>query len=233
MQVKKYRLAEQCFLVQGAKAVTETLASEFRVITLCGTDAFLRTLKSTAKIKEVIETSEKELTSLGSVEANHGALAVVEMKSLGKPSISPHVFTLVLDDIRDPGNLGTIIRTADWYGVKRIIASEGTADVYNPKVINASMGSFLRVDVHYVALETVLMNLSMPVYGAFLDGKNVHEIDFGKEGVLVIGNESHGISQAVAQAVTHRITIPRFGEAESLNASLATAIILDNIRRSL
>ncbi|MFN7330850.1 MAG: RNA methyltransferase [Bacteroidota bacterium] len=140
-------------------------------------------------------------------------------------------FALLLDDIRDPGNLGTIIRTADWYGVKKIIASEETADFYNPKVVHATMGSFCRVQIFYTSLLQSLSDASQPVYGAFLDGDNVHDIEFSKSGLLVIGNEAQGISKAVEKKVTQRITIPKRGGAESLNASGATAINLDNVFR--
>ena len=233
LQVKKYRLAEQCFLVQGAKAVKETLSSDYKIHTLAGTTEFFGSLSATSMshVKEILEVSEKELTSLGSVEANNSALAVVQMKAPHKPVLSPNEFALVLDDIRDPGNLGTIIRTADWYGLKNIIASPETTDVYSPKVINATMGSFLRVSVFYSALDNFLANTSLPVYGTFLTGENVHAVNFEKGGLIVVGNESKGISPTVEKMVTHRITIPRMGAAESLNASTATAIVLDNLRR--
>lgn len=231
MQVKKYRLAEQCFIVQGAKAVQETLQSNHEVLMLLGTENFLSTLPSIRKAKEVLVTTERELAGLGSMESNTTAMAVVRMKVNVLPKLSPDAFTLMLDDIRDPGNLGTIIRTADWYGVKNIIVSPETTDQYSPKVINATMGSFLRVHVSQVPLDSVLKESGLPVIGAFLDGENVRTAKFGKGGILVVGNESKGISKEVEKLVTHRITIPRIGAAESLNASVATAVILDNIRR--
>ena len=231
LQVKKYRLAEQCFLVQGAKAVKETLTSDYRVITLCGTGSFLRDTMNSGKAQEVIEVSEKELTALGSVDVNTSALAIVQFKSPRKPLITHDSFTLVLDDIRDPGNLGTIIRTADWYGLTTILASQETTDMYSPKVINATMGSFLRVAVHYDSLPAVLATVDVPVYGTFLDGENVHTTNFEGGGLIIIGNESRGISPEVERFVTRRITIPRMVIAESLNASVATGIVLDNIRR--
>lgn len=232
LQVKKYRLAEQCFLVQGAKAVNEVLASDYTVELLVGTASFLQGASQARKAKEVSEATESELTALGSVETNSSALAVVRMKPPSRPVIPKDNFTLVLDDIRDPGNLGTIIRTADWYGIATILASDETADWYNPKVINATMGSFLRVEVHYGSLDEWLAAADLPVYGTFLDGQDVHTINFGKGGLIVIGNESRGISPEVEKRVTQRITIPRIGKAESLNASVATAIVLDNLRRS-
>lgn len=232
LQVKKYRLAEQCFLVQGAKAVNEVLASDYTVELLVGTASFLQGASQARKAKEVSEATESELTALGSVETNSSALAVVRMKPPSRPVIPKDNFTLVLDDIRDPGNLGTIIRTADWYGIATILASDETADWYNPKVINATMGSFLRVEVHYGSLDEWLASADLPVYGTFLDGQDVHTINFGKGGLIVIGNESRGISAEVEKRVTQRITIPRIGKAESLNASVATAIVLDNLHRS-
>ncbi len=233
LQVKKYRQAEQCFIVQGGKAVKESLASGFKVQTLLCTDEFLNGLDKNlaSQAGEMIVVSEKDLTSIGSVESNNAALAVVAMKPNRSPQIPLSEFILVLDDIRDPGNLGTIIRTADWYGIRNIVASPETTDIYNPKVISASMGSFLRVEVYYTALPEFLAKLSSPVYGALLKGENVHKLNFEKIGALVIGNESNGISPAVEKLVTHRVTVPRFGGAESLNASTATAVILDNIRR--
>ena len=233
LQVKKYRQAEQCFLIQGAKAVHETLASDFEILTLLGTNEFLNSIDTTilGKVKEIIEVSEKELTAVGSVETNNSTLAVVRMPAQRKPELSPADFSLVLDDIRDPGNLGTIIRTAEWYGIKNIIASPETTDQYNPKVISATMGSFLRLSVYYTGLVEFLKNVSMPVYGTFLTGENIHTVTFVTGALIVIGNESKGISSSVEKFITHRITIPRYGNAESLNASTATAIVLDNLRR--
>lgn len=210
----------------------EVLASDYSVALLCGTEVFLRGCRHADRAREVVETSEKQLSALGSVETNNAALAVVRMKPATEPRITADTFSLVLDDIRDPGNLGTIIRTADWYGIRQVVASEETADVYNPKVINATMGSFLRVSVHYVALENFLSTVKVPVYGTFLEGEDIHRVPFGKGGLLVIGNESRGISPGVSRLVTKKVTIPRYGQAESLNASVATAVLLDNLKRS-
>jgi TrmH family RNA methyltransferase len=234
LQVKKYRQAEQCFIVQGGKAVKETLASGFTVRTLLGTEGFLNDLDPhlTKQAGEIFVVKEDELTSIGSVESNNAALAVVAMGTSRAPKTPLDEFILVLDDIRDPGNLGTIIRTADWYGIRHIVASPESTDFYNPKVISATMGSFLRVEVFYTPLPGFLANLSSPVYGALLKGENVHNLKFARTGALVIGNESNGISSAVEKLVTHRVTIPKFGGAESLNASTATAVILDNLRRN-
>jgi RNA methyltransferase, TrmH family len=144
--------------------------------------------------------------------------------------VSEHEFALVLDDIRDPGNLGTIIRTADWYGIQKIIASEETADYYNPKVISATMGSFTRVSVFYTDLATYLGQHHHRVFGAYLEGQDIHKVDFGTSGLVLIGNEARGISPSLSRFVTDKITIPKYGKAESLNAAIATAIICDQVR---
>jgi len=233
LQVKKYRLAEQSFIVQGAKAVRETLSSAFVVNILAATPEFLSSLSPDLlrRANEVIEVTESELSALGSVETNAAALAVVKMRKALPPSLGPDEYGLILDDIRDPGNLGTIIRTADWYGIKQIIASPETADCYNPKVISATMGSFLRVNLNYQPLVPFVKQNKLPVFGAFLDGMDVHAFHFPKSGWIAMGNESHGISAELSKHIDQRLTIPRYGQAESLNASVATAIILDNLRR--
>lgn len=139
-------------------------------------------------------------------------------------------WTLVLDGIRDPGNLGAIIRIADWFGFTQLVVSTDTVDLYNPKVIQATMGSFLRVSVVYQELSTFLAESSVPIYGAILGGQQLHEVTPGKQGILVIGSESHGIRQEVLQLVSHPVMIPRYGGAESLNASVATGILAHWIR---
>ncbi|MCI0750809.1 MAG: RNA methyltransferase [Flammeovirgaceae bacterium] len=231
LQIKKYRKEEQCFLVEGAKSVSEVLASDFEVITVVGTSEYLSSVKS-KKTLELIEANERELSGMGEYSTNNSALAVVRMKPNRPLTIQDHEYALALDDIRDPGNLGTIIRTADWYGINKIIASEETADFYNPKVIAATMGSFCRVRFHYTRLPEFIGKVKVPVLGTFLDGENVHQFKFGKSGLIVIGNESNGISKEVEKLITHRLTIPKYGEAESLNAAIATAVICDNLRSS-
>jgi TrmH family RNA methyltransferase len=231
LQVKKYRKQEQCFIVEGAKSVQELLRSDFETVMLLGTPEFLSSTKIASNF-QVEEVAEKELERLGEFQTSTSALAVVKMKPNGPLMCTSNEFVLVLDDIRDPGNLGTIIRTADWYGIFKVIASQETADFYNPKVISATMGSFTRTQIYYTDLSEFLEKVEgQPVYGAFLDGQNIHQMKFNKGGLVVIGNESRGISESVEKLVTDKITIPRFGESESLNAAIATAVILDNIRR--
>jgi TrmH family RNA methyltransferase len=233
LQVKKYRKQEQSFVVEGTKSVVELLNSDFEVLWLAGTHDFLR--QNTNRLEgiraEIVEAADHELIAAGSFQSNDGALAVGRMRVNTEFPIVDE-FALVLDDIRDPGNLGTIIRTADWYGITKIIASEETADFYNPKVLSATMGSFSRVSMYYASLDAYLSKTDLPVYGAFLDGTDVHKLKFEGGGLIVIGNESNGISQAVEKLITQKITIPRIGNAESLNAAIATGIILDVISQS-
>jgi len=238
---KKYRQQHGAFLVEGAKSVQEVLQSTFRVSLLVATEAFYKEnahLTDRQRIPVEI-ASPAELERIGTLESNNAALAVVSTMENQPLLAEPGEMALVLDDIRDPGNLGTILRIADWYGVRKILCSETTADVYNPKVISASKGSFTRVNWWYGDVARFLAETSgrskRLIYGAFLDGENVHQLSFVEDqplpGYLVMGNESNGISAAVGQYVTHKLTIPRFGGAESLNVGIATAVILDNWRR--
>lgn len=230
LQVKKYRKQEQCFVVEGGKSVLELLASDFEIVSVLGTPEFLASAH-TALTGEVHEVSEKTLESLGEFKTNRTALAVARMKPNKALSVEAGEYALVLDDIRDPGNFGTIVRTADWYGIRKLIASPETADFYNPKTISSTMGSFTRVSVFYTTLPSYLNTSGVPIYGAFLDGTDVHTVAFAGGGLIVIGSESHGISPEVASQVGTRITIRRYGKAESLNAAIATAVICDNLRR--
>lgn len=234
LQVKKYRLQEQSFVVEGAKSVIELLKSDFVTTWVAATEEFIMQNERLimASRAEVIATSTEQLTSLGSFQSNDAALAVARIKPNRFLTMEEGEIALVLDAIRDPGNLGTIIRTADWYGVKSIIASEDSADFYNPKVLSASMGSFCRVSIQYVSLVDYLTAAHKPIYGTFLDGLDVHTLSFSAGGLIVMGNESNGISAEVERLVTQKITIPRQGKAESLNAGVATGIVLDVIRQS-
>lgn len=231
LQVKKYRKQEQCFVVEGAKSVLELLNSDFEVSKIVGTEEFVAVLPPLPNV-EIHVVSERDLESLGEFQTNNSALAVARMKPNKPLYITSKEFALVLDDIRDPGNLGTIIRTADWYGISKIIASTETADFYSSKVITATMGSFTRISVYYTKLPDYLSVVKQKVFGAYLEGKNVHQVKFEESGLILIGNESHGISPALERYVSEKITIPRFGKAESLNAAIATSIICDNVMRN-
>jgi TrmH family RNA methyltransferase len=231
LQIKKYRKQEQCFLVEGAKSIQELMTSDFEIVMIAGTEAFLSRIE--LKGVEAAVVSEKELEGLGEFQSNNAAIAVARIKPNLPFTVDQDEFALVLDDIRDPGNLGTIIRTADWYGIRKLIASNETADFYSSKVITSTMGSFTRISIYYTNLEPFLKQSNQSIYGTFLDGQSIHNTVFEKGGLIVIGNESLGISSKLDHLITNRITIPKFGEAESLNAAIATAIICDNLRRNL
>ena len=225
LQIKKYRKQEQSFIVEGAKSVRELLDSDFDVVTLAGTNGFLSTVRAKNQV-EVIEVGEHELNALGEFQTNDAALAVARMRPNEFLSVKTDEFALLLDDIRDPGNLGTIIRTADWFGVTKIIASTETADFYNPKVISATMGSFTRIKVFYTELADYLQSGNLPVYGTYLEGANIRKVAFGSGGLILIGNESKGIHPELEKFVTQKVTVPKSGRAESLNAGIATGIFL-------
>lgn len=141
-------------------------------------------------------------------------------------------FALVLDGIQDPGNMGTIIRTADWFGINNVICSDDTVNVYNPKVVQATMGSLSRISVYYTDLAMVLPHLDLPLFGAMLEGENIYKTDFGNEGLIVMGNEGNGLRPDVQRLITKAVTIPRTGAAESLNVGIATALFCSEIKRN-
>lgn len=236
LQQKKYRQEYGAFLVEGAKSVLELLPSDFEVEMVVATDKFYKeNTRSLEKQPFRVEiATPDELVRAGTLQSNDAALAVVKTKSNDFLYAEEGEYVLVLDDIRDPGNLGTMIRIADWYGIRKMVCSLTTTDWYNPKVVAASKGSFTRVQGFYTDLKTYFeghLASEVSVYGTFLEGKNIHQITFAKTGYIVMGNESNGIGSEVEQFVTDKITIPRFGEAESLNVGIATAIVLDNWRR--
>ena len=236
---KKYRHRHGLFLVEGAKSVLELLASSFKIETLAATELFLQThhklLAQHAPDCPVVEMNEPTLSSVSSFKHNQSALAVVAIPSVRATVPAEGAYVLALDDVRDPGNLGTILRIADWYGIRYIVCSPATTDVYAPKVISASMGSFLRVQVAYTDLLPYLENALRPVYGAALDrGLSAHEfVPPRPGGIVVLGNESVGIQAALEPAISQYLHIPRYGRAESLNVGIATAIICDNLMRRL
>jgi len=236
LKIKKYRQLHEAFIVEGAKSVLELLESAFEIEFVLATPDFEQKYSSIlSDHKTLLETvTAKELEGLGLFQTNDSCLAVAKTKDNVFLSADMREYALILDDIRDPGNLGTIIRIADWYGITKIICSSDTTDVYNPKVIAASKGSFTRVSLFYTNLPEFLAQHAEDrnLLGAFLDGDSIYEHPFSADGgYVVMGNESNGIGAEVESFITHRITIPRVGEAESLNVGIATAVMLDNLRR--
>ncbi|WP_192351340.1 RNA methyltransferase [Algoriphagus sp. Y33] len=230
---KKIRNQEQKFFVEGEKSVLEVLSSSFGVELLIATESFFERNRILIEnsCPQVILATQNQLENLGQYQSNDSALAVVHMKSNSPFDFPGNEFVIGLDDVRDPGNLGTIIRIADWYGIKNLVFSPQTADFYNPKVIQSSMGSFTRVNFFYADLDKVFRQWNVPIYGAFLHGKNVHQLPQISAGVILMGNESNGISEELGELVTDKVTIPGFGQAESLNVAIATAILCDNFKR--
>ena len=234
LQQKKFRREHGLFLVEGFKSVSEFANSAYQIEAVYYTAAVApKMLKLSQKINSV-EISSAIIEKISALKTAADVVATVRIPQW--PALVHDMlnkkFSIVLDGIQDPGNMGTIIRTADWYGIENIICSEDCVEVYNPKVVQATMGSLSRMNVHYVDLEEILAHTKLPVYGALLDGENIYNINFGTEGLIVMGNEGKGLTDKVKQLVTRAITIPRGGKAESLNVAIATAIFCSEINRN-
>ena len=226
LQQKKYRDARNLFIAEGPKVIKELLAEGLKL------NAFFST-----EILEVTENNYRhitpqELKKISNLKTANTSLAIFEKPTVQK--IEDKGLIVALDAVRDPGNLGTIIRLCDWFGVTQLVCSQDTADCYNPKVIQATMGSIARVSVHYVSLAEVLQQSKLPVFGAFMDGENVYKSKLPKEGILVLGNEANGVSEEISAIISEKISIPQFGTAttESLNVATATAILLSEFKRA-
>lgn len=241
--IKKYRDAEKCFVAEGPKVVSELLPL-MSCRQLLATSDFLRTLdrQQLGRVEKVETVTPQELERLSLLCTPRDVLAVFEQPAAGEAAPDLALFParqlcLFLDAVQDPGNLGTIVRLADWFGIEHVFASQGTADVFSPKVVQATMGAIGRVSVHYVDAAAFLKSLpaDVPVYGTFLGGTNIYEESLGSVGLIVMGNEGNGISPLVADHVTHRLFIPPYpvgrATSESLNVAIATAIVCSEFRR--
>lgn len=178
---------------------------------------------------EIVEVPADDLSRISFLKNAHSVLAVLKIPDQQSPPNPDGKITLMLDDLQDPGNLGTIIRIADWFGISNILCSPNTANCYNPKVVQATMGSLAHVQVHYLSLETFIAETKVPVFATSLDGESVYKTGTISEGIIVIGNEGKGISETLMSHAQNKISIPKTGQAESLNASVATGIILSHI----
>lgn len=232
LQLKKQRQKYGQFIVEGEKSITELLKSHFKIDIIYGTAEWISKHGKSARHIKTEEISEKELSTISVHQTPQQALAVVNIPDtiISKDDFNGN-YSIALDNIQDPGNMGTIIRIADWYGIKSIICGKGCTDVYSPKCINSTMGSFTRVKVFYDDILNISEKYNQPIIASTLDGDNIHRIKEPLKGMIVIGNEGHGIDEAILKKAKHNIMIPRFGEAESLNAAVSTAIILDNLAR--
>ncbi|MFT4153098.1 RNA methyltransferase [Parafilimonas sp.] len=224
---KKNRDAEGCFVAEGVKIVGELIQAGFVTKKIYALPDWAAANKN---IDNMIEVDEAGLKRVSNLETPNKVVAVVEKKKLPKNPVFENKITLVLDGIQDPGNLGTIIRTADWFGIESIIASFDTADVYNAKVVQSTMGSIARVNVIYTDLHKFLSASKMPVYGAMLNGEDISAIKKMNECFVVIGNEGKGIREDIQFFIQKKISIPKIGDAESLNAAVAAGIVLYCLR---
>ncbi len=215
------------FFVEGVKTVTELLSSGIKEHLIIATEP--KALE--VDYNDVQLLSENELKQVSALHTPSGVLGVFEMPE-AKP-VNYNDWVIVLDSVQDPGNLGTIIRLCDWFGIQHLICSHGTVDCYNPKTLQATMGSIARVAVQYTDLDVFLAEQSLPIYGAFMDGTSLYKQKLPKKGILVLGNEANGISTVVTDRITAKLAIPKFGEqqTESLNVATASAILLSEIRR--
>lgn len=224
---KKTRDRENVFIVEGPKMVDELLKSNLQIIKIFATQGEWSKSHMNTGFQEV---EEFELKKISHFETPNQVLAIAQRKILREENINfKNQVVLMLDGLQDPGNLGTIIRIADWFGIQQIIASEDSADCYNSKVVQASMGSIFRINIQYENLPKLLAECQTKIYGAILNGENLKEQTPIKNGVIIIGNESKGIREEVLPFVQKPITIEALGKAESLNAAVATGIILSHL----
>lgn len=227
LQQKKYRTVHNLFVAEGTKVVNEFLNSNFELEQLFCVEVF-----GYEKATKITQISKEELKKISALKTPNNVLGLFKIPS--SQTLKKEGLILGLDEINDPGNLGTIIRLCDWFGVTQLICSLKTVDCYNSKVVQASMGSLTRVSIIYTDLEIYLKNTNLPKYASLMDGDNVYKSILPKDAILVMGNEANGISNSVLKHLTHAVSIPRFGElqqTESLNVATATAILLSEFKR--
>lgn len=234
----KFRNQDGLFVVEGEKMLEELLDSNYEIATIYATKQWIDNNKSKIQQKsisnKIMEASEEDLNKITLLSTPNQVYALVEMPQT-QSDFQSKGLTILLDGIKDPGNLGTIIRLADWFAIERIICSQDCVDVFNPKTVQSTMGSIFRVKVEYTNLKTYIENLpkDYPIYGSIVEGgESIYQKQFSKDAILIIGSESHGISQEIQNYINHKITIPRFrtdNKPESLNASIATAIMISEI----
>jgi TrmH family RNA methyltransferase len=230
LQQKKQRFANQLFFAEGIKVIQELVESNFELVHLYTTQ---NDFKEVSQDKKNL-ISENELKKISALATQNSCLGVFRIQADKK--IIESGLILALDSIRDPGNLGTILRLCDWFGIDQIVCSKDAVDIYNPKVVQATMGSIARVNVNYFDLENFIGQTQLPVFGTFMLGNNIYKTDLPQEGIIVMGNEANGISLELEKLIQNRLTIPRFGslqKTESLNVATATAIVLSEFRRGL
>ena len=239
LEQKKKRREERLFVAEGPKVVGDLLP--YFTCRLIVAESGWIAAHPKMQATEIIEATDEELRKASFLKTPQEVLALFELPAYPAPhEIASEKLCLALDDVQDPGNLGTIIRVADWFGIRHIFCSTGTADAYNPKTIQATMGAIARVQVHYINLIEYLHGIrketpQVPIYGTFLEGNNIYKEPLSTNGIIIMGNEGNGISQAIQETVTHKLFIPNYPEgsttSESLNVAIATAITCAEFRR--
>lgn len=231
---KKYRKENGIFIIEGIKSIEEFTQSNYQIHSIYYLAQYHSLLPALSANIKLFEVNNAELDKISTLQTPQGILALIHLPEppVFDISVLKNTFTLVLDGVQDPGNMGTIIRTADWFGFKQVICSTNCVEVYNPKTVQATMGSLSRVNVFYEDLPSVLKNVKVPIFGAVLNGKSMYKSDWGKEGIVILGNEGQGISPEVMKLITNPVTIPRVGGAESLNVAISAAILCAEISRN-
>lgn len=226
---KKYRNREGQFVAEGTKVIGELLDSNLTLLELFAENLNDYEFIDPSKLKLATASELKKLSHLITPQKAIAVFEIPKSQTLQKSGL-----TVLLDNVRDPGNLGTIIRLCDWFGLEQLVCSDGTVDCYNPKVVQATMGSLTRVAIHYTSLPTYLENDTRPIFGTFMEGENIYKSSLPASGIIIMGNEANGISKEIEHLITTRLSIPRFGTTqatESLNVATATAICLSEFRR--
>lgn len=235
---KKFRDSNQLFIAEGDKLVADLLNNNYPIDKIYATKEWINHNITKHKI-EIIETNIQYLKKVTQLKTAPQIIALCKIKPSNTLLINPEdELVIALDNIQDPGNLGTIIRLADWFGIRNIVCSNETVDVYNPKVVQATMGAIARVNVNYTELADFLNNTNkkVPIYGTFLDGDDIYKSKLSKNGIIIMGNEGQGISSLISKLINKRLLIPNFSDnqdtSESLNVSMATAITLSEFKRN-
>ncbi|MET4542809.1 TrmH family RNA methyltransferase [Pedobacter africanus] len=231
---KKYRKENGIFIIEGIKSIVEFIQSNYQVHSIYYLKQYQSLLPALPANIKLFEVNNAELDKISTLQTPQGVLALVNIPEnpLLDTAALKNVFSLALDGVQDPGNMGTIIRTADWFGFKHIICSSNCVEVYNPKTVQATMGSLSRVNIYYEDLPAFLKHVELPVFGAVLNGTSMYKTKWGKEGLVILGNEGQGITPEVMKLISHPVTIPRIGQAESLNVAISAAILCADIVRN-
>lgn len=226
---KKFRDEMGLFLAEGPKIVSELLIEQkVQVETIYATADWIAANKALASLAEIVEISDIQLSQISQLSTPNQVIGIFKKPFAKVPAIKGQT-ALALCSLQDPGNLGTIIRIADWFGVKEIVCSEDSADCFNPKVVQSTMGSIARVNISYTNLESWLSDQQVKKYATILDGTDITKSEKIREGIVIIGNESKGIPASILSLVNEKISIPKKGDAESLNAAVATGIVLSHL----